>query len=279
MLRDVFFNRAILAGTVFFLLLIVGAQLYSWHVRRTTDAELQWTDRAVQALENRTQTRTAANTVETSRVNFEQAGAPLENQYAQPRDDDPAALPSDDAAPIDLSDAFLPDDSVSKEEQFSEEIPVSPYGFGPYPEVPAGYPLPLSIPWEWSEETIASLEKTMENPLQEKGVSFTEFLKTNELMARVGIKLWNEGRHFDGITTSDQTGRFYPNEPDVLYVKWREATLSNGEVRRYMSRTIGSAISSVSIAAQEGRETPPDWLEIRSLDDGIAPYEFLGLNR
>ena len=279
MLRDVFFNRAILAGTVFFLLMIVGAQLYSWHVRRTTDAELQRTDRAVRALENRTQTHTGADTVDTSRVDFEQAETSLENHDAQSTDDDTTGLPGDDTAPIDLSDAFLPDDSVLKEEQFSEEIPVSPYGFGPYPEVPAGYPLPLSIPWQWNEETIAALEKTMETSLREKGVSFTEFLKTNELMARVGIKLWNEGRHFDGITTSDQTGRFYPNEPDVLYVKWRETTLANGEVRRYMSQTIGAAISSVSIAAQDGRETPPDWLEIRSLDDGIAPYEFLGLNR
>ena len=97
-------------------------------------------------------------------------------------------------------------------------------------------------------------------------------------MARVAIKLLNEGRSCSGMTSSDQTGLFYPGEPDVLYVKWREVTDPNGEVRRYMSQTIGS-LSGISIAAQEGREPPPDEIEIRSLEDGIDPYEFLGLNR
>ena len=122
-------------------------------------------------------------------------------------------------------------------------------------------------------------KKTIEKSLQTRGVSFTEHLKINELMARVGIKLWNEGQHFDGITSSDQTGLIYPNDPDTLYVEWSEMKLPNGEVRRYMSQTIGSAFSGLSIAAQEGREPLPDWIEIRSLEDGIDPYNFLELDR
>lgn len=277
MFGDFLSNRWVQAGLIFFVLCVGGSLLYSWHVRRTTVAELVQSDLLLQDHGTQDETSPAVKTVDTSRVNFDET--PLEKQSAVPKADDTGVFPSDTALPIDLSDTFLPETSVSEEAPFTEEIPVSPYGFGPYPEVPSGYPLPDSIPWEWTEEHIAGLEETMRRPLQEKGVSFTEFLKTNELMARVGIKFFNEGRSFDGIITSDKTGLFYPNEPDVLYVKWREMTLPNGDVKRYMSQTIGSAISNISIAAQEGREPPPDGIEIRSLNDGIVPYDFLGLSR
>lgn len=154
---------------------------------------------------------------------------------------------------------------------------VSPFGFGPYPEVPADYP--LTIPWQLTEEFIANLEVALAESLRRRGVTFTEHRKNGELMARVGIKLWNEGRYITGMTSSDQTGLFYPNEPDVLYVEWDETILPNGEVRRYMSHGIGSAFSELSFAAQQGREPIPNWLEIRSLEEGIDPYEFLELER
>ena len=272
MFRGLLSSRLIQVGLIFFILVVSGSLLYSWQTRRATVAEFTRADVVPH------ETRSEQDTVNTSTVDFEQTEMPLEVDDSQIVDDSEASPIDETSEMLNMADAFLPDDFVS-EEAPAEDVPVSPYGFGPYPEVPAGYPLPQSIPWEWSEGKIAESEKMMEKLLQEQGVSFTEYLKTNELMARVGIKLWNEGRRFDGITTSNQTGLFYPNEPDVLYVKWREVRLPNGEVRRYMSKTIGSALSNVSIAAQEGREPPPDWLEIRSLNEGIGPYEYLGLNR
>lgn len=265
-------TRAIQIGIVFFVFVVGGSLLYSWHAYETTKAELTEIPPFQERAESLNDIRAAAvdvaatpgdviPTPEDTEAERSEAGEPHETEV------------------LDLAAAFLPDDFVSAEEAPAEEVPVSPYGFGPYPEVPAGYPLPESIPWEWSEEDIVESKKTMEKILQVQGGSFRAFLKTNELMARVGIKFWNEGQHFDGITTSNQTGLFYPNEPDVLYVKWREAIRPDGGVRRYMSKTIGSAISNVSIAAQEGREPPPDWIEIRSFNEGIDPYEYLGLNR
>ena len=266
-------TRAIRVGIAFFVLVVGGSLLYSWNTHRTTESDLARHDRFTRELEKPSETRPAEN-----------VNDPTKNEtpgfLKTPDETTDTPMPDETGTEVlPLVDAFLPEAFASAEEIPAEEVPVSPYGFGPYPEVPAGYPLAQSIPWEWSEEDIAASKKTMEKILQAQGVSFTQFLKTNELMARVGIKLWNEGRRFDGITTSNQTGLFYPNEPGVLYVKWREAIGPDGDVRRYMSKTIGSAISNVSIAAQEGREPPPDSIEIRSLNDGIDPYDFLDLNR
>lgn len=269
-------SRAIQAGLVFFVLVVAGSSLYSWHVHRTTDAELAQSNALLQQHANKNEPHTATDTVDTSTVDFEQTEMPLETDDLQMSDDTDMSPIDETSEVLDLADAFLPDNFVS-EEAPAEDIPVSPFGFGPYPEVPADYP--LSIPWHWSEEFIANLEKTIEKSLQVRGVSFTEHLKTNELMARVGIKLWNEGQYFDGMTSSDQTGLIYPNDPDVLYVEWSEAKLPNGEVKRYMSQTIGSALSGLSIAEQEGREPLPDRIEIRSLEEGIDPYDFLEFDR
>ena len=267
-------NRAIQVGIVFFVLVVGGSLLYSWHADQTMKAELAATQPIRQHAEHINDTRTAPVDAATPGDVI----TPSENtEWSEPISEE-----TQDALEVteftDIADFLLPEDVVS-EHAPAEDVPVSPFGFGSYPEVPTGYPLSESIPWEWSEEYIAASKKTMEKILQAQGVSFTKFLKTNELMARVGIKLWNERRHFDGITTSNQTGLFYPDEPDVLYVKWREAIRPDGGVRRYMSKTIGSAISNVSIAAQQGREPPPDWIEIRSFNEGIDPYEYLGLNR
>ena len=134
MFRDILSgSRAIIAGLAFFVLCVGGSLLYSWHVHRTTDAELAETRRKVQPLKNDTAARTAQDTVDTSTVDFEQAETDPETDDAQAMSDDTGAAPNDDAAPIDLSEVFLPDDFAS-EEEIAEDVPVSPYGFGPYPD-------------------------------------------------------------------------------------------------------------------------------------------------
>ena len=60
MFRDILSgSRAIFIGLVFFVLVVGGSLLYSWHVHRTTDAEVAETQRKTQALENKDETRTA----------------------------------------------------------------------------------------------------------------------------------------------------------------------------------------------------------------------------
>ncbi|MDE0012507.1 MAG: hypothetical protein OXU36_15255 [Candidatus Poribacteria bacterium] len=276
MLHDLLSSRWFQGGFAFFVLCVSGSLLYSWHVHRTTAAEFGKRPQPVMSIENR------SLSTNTAPVDFQTEGVtnmPEENTDT-PISESTEAFPNETEF-ADMADAFLPDDFVSEEEAPAEDVPVSPYGFGPYPEIPADFPSDWisGISWFWSEEKVAQLEEVIQGSLERRGVSFTEHMKTSELIGRLNIQLWNEGLDFDGMTTLDQTGLFYPNEPDVLYVKWGETKYPNGNVRRYISQAVGSASSSLSIAEREGREPIPDWIEIRSLNDGINPYEYLGLNR
>ena len=272
MLRELFSSRLILAGLVILFVVAGACWFYSWHVQRTVDAELAKTDAMLHSPKNDGETRYAQDTVDTILVDSEQAKKSLETGDTQ-MSDATAVSPVDNASEmLDTADASLP------EEAPAEDVPVSPFGFGPYPEVPAaGFHGTPS--WLWSEEFITKLEDTMSYNLKVRGLTFNDHLRISELFGRVGIKLFNEGRSFSGMTSLDQTGLFYPDEPDVVYVEWREVTEKNGEVRRYISSALGSAMSGLSIAAQQGYEPLPDWIEVRSYEDGIDPYEFLGLNR
>ena len=162
-------------------------------------------------------------------------------------------------------------DSDSDETDTTNER-VSPFGFGRYPEVPDGYPIPIKWHWQWSEEQLTQMEEA-------SIAGIDELLKQHELMTRVGIKLWNEGHRFTGLSSNDQTGLIYPNYEDVIYVKWRKIADRDGTVRRYPSDIIGSAGGALSLAQRSGRAPLPDWLEVKSMEDGIGPYEFLGINR
>ena len=262
MLRELFSSRLILAGLVILFVVAGACWFYSWHVQRTVDAELAKTDAMLHSPKNDGETRYAQDTVDTILVDSD------DTQMS----DDTAVSSVDNASEmLDTADASLP------EEAPAEDVPVSPFGFGPYPEVPAGY---YGTPsWLWSEEYKAKLEKALSYGLKARGISFTDHLKISELQARVGIKLFNEGVNFSGMTSLDQNGLFYPDEPNVIYVAWEEVTEKNGEVRHYISASLGSAISELSIAEQMGYEPIPDWIEVRSYEDGIDPYEFLGINR
>ncbi len=271
MLRALLSSRLILAGLVILFVVAGACWFYSWHVQRTIDAELAKTDAMLHSWKNDDETRDAQDTVDTILVDSEQAKKSLETGDTQ-MPDDTAVSPVDNASEmLDTADASLPEDAPA------EDVPVSPFGFGPYPEVPAGYY--GTPPWLYTEEYTAKLEKSLEAGLKSRGLSFTDHLKIRELMSRVGIKLFNEGRSFSGMTSRDSTGLFYPNEPNVIYVAWGENIGPNGEVRRYISSSSGSAIAQLSIAQQMGSEPIPDWIEVRSFEDGIDPYEFLGLNR
>lgn len=264
---DFLSSRWTQGGLIFFVLCVGGSLLYSWHVRRTAVAELAQSDLLLHQRETRYQTRTAANTVDTSRVNFEQAEIPLDTEDAQPMDDNPAALSGEDAAPIDLSDAFLSDDFVSEEEP-AEPVPVSPYGYGPYPEVPIDYPETLMPVWIWSKD---------EQQLHE-----TSRLEDFELMGRVLIKLWNQGdRDFSGVIRDDENGKVYPLYSDRAYVTWRELKDESGKVLFRYPGNLRAANGFPHLSFRDFMEgTIPTGIHfIERESAGIDPYHFLDLQR
>ena len=128
--------------------------------------------------------------------------------------------------------------------------PVSPFGFGPYPEIPSDYP---------------------DNPLWTSS-------RNHELMHRVRIKLWNQGRKVDAATISSDGSRMYPLEPYTVYVRWKEFVEDDGTISRYASRTKahGSIPDSDLDQIEEGI-IPPGYTILSIDDDYINPIEFLNL--
>lgn len=243
MLWDLLSVRWFQAGLAFFVLCVGGSLLYSWHVQRNTAAEVAETPRKVQPLENKNETRIAEDTVDTSKVDFEHAETSITSDDTQMSDDAGAA--PNDAAPVDFSDAFLPDDFVS-EEEIAEDVPVSPFGFGPYPEIPADFPFK---------------------------VSWTKFGKEGELASRVMVKAWNQGEKFVSASTS-KNGKVYLIYPNTVYVKYGQRLLPDGTVSKYIKRAYGPDDLPIPAPGEDF----PEHVHVLDFDtDGIDPYEYLSL--
>ena len=255
MFRNILSSRLIQVGLVFFVLIVGGSLLYNWHVQRTTKAELARTDVVLQDV-NRDEPRTAADTTDTSTVDFEQAGTDLETHEMQPMSDDTEVSPIDETSEgLDLSDAFLPDDFVS-EEEIAEDVPVSPYGFGPFPEVPSGYP----DQGVWSETALRSMEPN------------------HELISRVRIELWNQGVRTIGGVYDNEHRLIYPIIDDVVYIEWADNPGIGG--KPYVRRQLTTPAVKDQYHDDILKGIFPPHLTIYEFPDGgIDPYEFLDLSR
>ena len=151
-----------------------------------------------------------------------------------------------------MADAFLPDDFVS-EEAPAEDVPVSPYGFGPYPEVPIDFP-EQDI---WDEISTSSMSPD------------------HELIARVQIKLWTQGTHALGAVFDSKYQLIYPILDDVVYYS-EEYTAHGGVTRRVLT---SPATDDAHIEDLRKGIFAPHLTVYEFPDGGIDPYEFLDLPR
>ena len=246
MLRDLLSSFAIQAGLVFFLLVVGGSLFYSWHVRRITEVELERSDVLLQQRGNKNEMHTAADTIDTSPVGV----APRKRSM---KTDDSEVLRINKTERINLTDASLPTAFVSGQEP-AEDVPVSPFGFGAYPELPEGWPA-----------------DTFPAPSVE-----------GELLRRVRIKLLSEGIHTTGANMED--GWVYPAIKGTVYVKWKEYENPNGTVR-YISDIITSGEDGRRLHAirmKKGKSLTvqdiPSDIRLISFEEGrIDPYTFLDL--
>ena len=112
MLRDLLSSRLIQAGLAFFVIVVCGSLLYFWHAKRTTDAEFGKTPLAVESpLKNKQETNTAPVDFQTEGV----TNTPDENTDTFLSDETEAET-IDETEPLDLTDAFLPDDIATLED-------------------------------------------------------------------------------------------------------------------------------------------------------------------
>ncbi len=130
------------------------------------------------------------------------------------------------------------------------DVQVSPYGFGPYPEVPED--MPGRHLYTWPESSAEA-----------------------ELLSRVLIQLWTSGeRNFRGGST--RNGKIYPHYHDTVYVTFREYE-RRGEIIRFAAKIKSGP--HVRYTAEELLNPPP---HLRVLDletSGIDPYQYLNLPR
>ncbi|MCY3550371.1 MAG: hypothetical protein OXH39_07905 [Candidatus Poribacteria bacterium] len=254
MLGNLISNRGILAGLVFFLVVVGSSLLYSWHVHRTTKAELEQTTRAVQTLENKNEAPAEQDVG--IPIDIETLGTSetaLDTDEVQTTSEGTDALAVQDTDAVDIADVFLPDDFVS-EKEIAEDVSVSPFGFGPYPEVPEGWPAD----------------------------TFPAPSANHELLARVEIKLLSQGTNTAGANM--ENGLVYPVIKGTAYVKWKSYLRPDGEIT-YISDIIAHPEDGArlnAIRAEKGRsltemDVPSD-IKLVSFEAGaIDPYQFLDL--
>ena len=256
MFHNILSNRGLLAGLVFFAVIVVGSLLYSWHVKRKVDEDIARTQRIMQLREsNRTVSAVQDVGAPTDPETLGVWEIPPEIDDMQAMSsEDKEALPSDDAALVDLADAFLPDETTEEE---TAEVPVSPYGFGPYPEVPSDYfgePIWIRDPGLFSD--------------------FPDDARKNiELIDRVLVKLWQQGDR-EIVGGSTYNGKVYPHYDNVVYVRWEEVELPGGGVHRYVSRLKGAGEGPTPHDISTGN-IPPNFKVVELDDAGFDPYQFL----
>ncbi|RKU30521.1 hypothetical protein C6499_06010 [Candidatus Poribacteria bacterium] len=243
-------SRGFITGLAVFVLIVGGSLFYSWHIRRTSEAELQRSDRFLRELGKTPPAEATDAPTDIQTPGF--VDTPDENTDTL-ISDAPNALPNE-TENLDVTDAFLLDDFVSWAAP-TEDAPVSPYGFGPYPKLPPEFPDDY-----WN------------------GMN-----KEHELIARVWMKLLEQGVDVAGGTM--QNGLVYPTIRGTVYIEWDY----NG-TERYISRLMGDP----NITRQIRDYHNPDTYPLTSLteddlpagiqvfifpDGGIDPYEFLGLSK
>lgn len=160
---------------------------------------------------------------------------------------------------------LTPEDEALLLEHFAETLPPapreSPFGLGPYPKIPPDYP---------RQDVFDRIEQFANAEVGRTTIG-------HELINRVLIKYWNQGKKTASGVHNEANGRVYPLFKDTVYVKWSEVELEDGSVERYL----GSYLCHGSLADYEEsveNGTQPSWIKVVLHEDGgVDPYSFLDL--
>lgn len=263
MFRDYFTNRWVLGGFCF--LIVFGIACYVWYQHELAPYKQQ----VVETEEMRHQ-----------RQETEQATAVQKQKTISETDQTPSDSGEQGGTPTSLRNTT---ETSKAETANTEKLPaadaekqvkVSPYGFGPYPEVPQGFIDAIGNPfWTLPEEL---LKRRAAPPT--KGV---------ELMQRVLVKMWKLGHtNVEAATLKD--GKVYVQKKNCAYVRYKTFTDIDGREVRYISSWESSGSTpqpprsrnprGVSLIREQ--DIPPgiELIDLDKEDPGINPYEFLELN-
>ncbi len=233
------------------LLLIIAAACSLWYQHTTTPYEQQAaeTDKLLQQWENRNKAEEPV-TIEKSSTQVPEESTVSEKPETE------KTFATDKVERI--------QEQTETHEQTNEtvDVPVSKYGFGPYPEIPPEF-------FHFKGEEV------------DPNFWTHNWNKNTELMLRVEIKLWKQGIPTHGGIMPK--GLFYPNYPNTIIVKWRTEETPFG-TRRYASSIQGSPETESYLDELHRQRRPvyedeiPSHIKVlEQKDAGIDPYEFLDL--
>ena len=259
MFRDILTSRLIFAGLVFFLIIVSGSLFYSWYMRRTTEAEFAQTDTFPQHSENKRDADVSQDFEPIDPDTLESSETSIAFGDTQAMSEAKNALPLHNTDDVETANALLPKDVVNTEAE-STNVPVSPFGFGPYPEVPADY---FGVPiWNQDPDKISDFPN--------------EATKNIELIDRVLVKLWQQGDR-EIVGGSTHNGKVYPHYENVVYVHWEESILPNGDRYSYVTSTLTGADEDPTPEDITIGNIPSNFKVIDYNDAGFDPYQFLNL--
>ena len=180
-------------GAAFLLLIVAaGCILYYQHTTAPYKAEAEKTDKLL----------------EKWKADKATPPTPAEAESTQaPTAEKPTITIGEERTETNTDKSTEPVTIATPEQDNTEEVKVSPHGFGHYPEVPEDYPIEVN----WS--------------------SYEDDPPIFELMARVQIKLWKQGHRTEGI--GEEGGLLYPISRGIVYIRWSD----NGKYISRVSRT------------------------------------------
>ena len=245
------YTKWIIGAACLLLIVFCGCYWYYQHTTAQNNAEADKVDKLLKQWKAEKEKSTI-----TAETELTQAPAESNTLNAEKPSNETMNVPDNVPGNADTSHAK----ALDAPGETSEDVPVSPYGFGSYPKLPEGW-----SPKTWPARSAES-----------------------ELTKRVLIKLWHQG---DIRTKSGamKDGLVYPIVPGTLYVEW---DTYNGpfESVRYICRSTGHPadfprLEAISLAKRERRAHPrsltrediPSDIKLVPYSEGINPYTFLDL--
>lgn len=252
MIRDILTNKWII-GAVFILLIVAtGCILY---YQQTTAADKQAAAQAEKLL----QTWQADKAKPPTPAKTESTKPPAENT---PTAENPT---TDRTTNVNIA---------TSEKDNTEDVKMSAYGFGPYPEIPEGF----------EENVLTPIWITIERygPFSPDIIN----VRNIELIERVLIKLWQDAPESRAYMEGGfyRNGKVYVNYSNRAYVRYKSIELPDGTTQRVITSWTGGSLESPipdpANPFESNSSQIPGEIELIDLDTedpGIDPYTFLGL--
>ena len=241
------FNKWIIGGVAFLIVLSVACVLWYQHDTAADRQAAADAEKLLRQWELSQETDTDSEAEQAADVSMESETPTAE----KPVTEKPVTeTPDRGTEETEVEIQAQTDAETQAENAEATDVPVSPYGFGPYPEVPEDYPSKDLVKWP------ARSPKA-------------------ELLSRVLIKLWTEGeKNFLGGGT--YRGKVYPWYHNTIYVRFSSYKNADGEIVRQANIKMSSP--SVDWSAVKDWSNPPPHIRILELDSsGIDPYQYLDL--